>query len=419
MSNPSAARPVSIPLEANVSTEVEREFLTLGWYCTFLSVISLLLITAIGSAGAAGFILIWAAYSAIRPDCVVRSLPLLGMLWAFPVLCLVSTVWSEGTMMTARFSVQYALTVLFAVIAAQATPPRQFISAIMSATVIIAVLSLLSGRFETDPMSGTVTFLGIFASKNYLAFFLSLMFLAATAVLIDRRQPLMFRAISVIAFFGASPLIVLTRSATSIVVSVACIGVLTGAFLFSKMEPKWRALTVIVALVAAAYVGAVLAGNAEIFELFITRVLGKDATLTGRTFLWGKALELISLEPLLGRGFNAFWRHDSLEAEALWRLFHIPNRGGFHFHNTYLEILVGLGYLGFVIFVATLLVILGRLLLWFMETLSIPSAFFLTVFSSILIRSFVEVDVIYQFQIGTVLLYAMAVYGKQRHPHER
>jgi exopolysaccharide production protein ExoQ len=39
----------------------------------------------------------------------------------------------------------------------------------------------------------------------------------------------------------------------------------------------------------------------------VLSVLGKDATLTGRTVLWSTVVERIEERPLLGYGYGAFW----------------------------------------------------------------------------------------------------------------
>jgi exopolysaccharide production protein ExoQ len=386
-------------------------YYSLGWVCTFLSTLVLLMGAVIGSAGAAGFLLVWVLYVALRPDHLIRSLPLLGILWALPALTLLSTFWSEATVLTARSSVQYTLTILCAVLAAQATPARQFISAIMIALLAIALLSLAAGRVSVDPMTGEQAYLGIFASKNYLASFITLLLMSAMAVIVDRHQPALMRLLAAVSFLPALPLLILTRSATSLVVAAACIGLLATAFVFTRMTPKWRAVFLIVSIFAVLYVLAILLLTPQAYEYFITRVLGKSTTLTGRTYLWARAAGIISQDPIIGQGFQAFWRHDSLEAEALWMYFGITNRGGFHFHNTYIETLVGLGNTGLIILVGTLLIVVGRVLASFLQTISVPSAYFLTVLASIVIRSFVEIDILYQFQLLTFVFFAMAIYS--------
>ena len=73
---------------------------------------------------------------------------------------------------------------------------------------------------------------------------------------------------------------------------------------------------------------------------------GKDATLTGRTYLWAEGLAAARENPFLGVGYQAYWVQGFPEAERLWEEFYIGSRSGFHFHNTYIEVLVELGFVG-------------------------------------------------------------------------
>ena len=78
-------------------------------------------------------------------------------------------------------------------------------------------------------------------------------------------------------------------------------------------------------------------------------VLGRDATLTGRTGLW-KDLLGMSPDPLVGAGFENFWvgrRLEKLWAIYWWR----PNEA----HNGYLEVYLNLGWIGVGLLAAVIL----------------------------------------------------------------
>ena len=59
--------------------------------------------------------------------------------------------------------------------------------------------------------------------------------------------------------------------------------------------------------------------------------------------------------PLLGTGFSAFWLQGNVAAEGLWQFGGIVDRAGFSFHNTPIELRVALGWIGMVIYFATVL----------------------------------------------------------------
>lgn len=82
-------------------------------------------------------------------------------------------------------------------------------------------------------------------------------------------------------------------------------------------------------------------------ELFF-QMVGKDATLTGRTDIWDAVMRRVAAQPG-GHGFAAFWSSDSVPAsyvrtEADWP---VPNA-----HNGWLEMMLWFGYAGAWVFAA-------------------------------------------------------------------
>lgn len=88
------------------------------------------------------------------------------------------------------------------------------------------------------------------------------------------------------------------------------------------------------------------------FYVEILGLLGRDASLTGRTDLWGWALKFWSDSPLVGWGYAGIFG-DSPEAPA-----NVINDDAYyqapHFHSGYLQVLAELGLIGFLIFVGML-----------------------------------------------------------------
>jgi exopolysaccharide production protein ExoQ len=149
--------------------------------------------------------------------------------------------------------------------------------------------------------------------------------------------------------------------------------------------------------------------------------LGKDATLTGRTWLWEWADREIAAHPALGTGYQAFWQEGNWRAEEIW--FHDlkSDKTGYHFHNTYLQVAVDLGLAGLLVLLATLGAICARfgsfVLLW---RPGAPQFFAISVFLFFLLRLPIEVDLFWPFQPPTVMLSLVWVYlGQRTDPHCR
>ncbi|MDH3662926.1 MAG: O-antigen ligase family protein, partial [Alphaproteobacteria bacterium] len=78
--------------------------------------------------------------------------------------------------------------------------------------------------------------------------------------------------------------------------------------------------------------------------------LGRDTTLTGRTDIWPYVLKKIEERPILGYGFFSFWEMEAI-ASYVQEVFQwsIPSA-----HSGYLEILLGLGWVGLALVIAFL-----------------------------------------------------------------
>jgi exopolysaccharide production protein ExoQ len=139
--------------------------------------------------------------------------------------------------------------------------------------------------------------------------------------------------------------------------------------------------------------------------------LGKDVTLTGRTWLWEWADREIAARPALGAGYQAFWQEGNWRAEEIWFHDEKIDKTGYHFHNTYLQVAVDLGLAGLLVLLATLGAICARI--GSSVLLSRPGApqfFALGVFLFFLLRLPFEVDLFWAFQPPTVMLSLIWVY---------
>jgi exopolysaccharide production protein ExoQ len=84
---------------------------------------------------------------------------------------------------------------------------------------------------------------------------------------------------------------------------------------------------------------------------------------------------------------------------------------GFHFHNIYLQVAVDLGFMGLSILVATLLVIMMRILIVLVSGRPRREQLFaISVFTFMLLRSPIEVDSFFQFDFGSIMLCLTWIY---------
>lgn len=94
----------------------------------------------------------------------------------------------------------------------------------------------------------------------------------------------------------------------------------------------------------------VFLNNMSIFSFFIEDILNKDLTLSSRTLIWDKAIEMISESPYLGYGYLEDGRYIQLRTSV--------QRSA---HNTFLQFFLQAGALGFIMFMPLFIVLFKRL----------------------------------------------------------
>jgi O-antigen ligase len=148
--------------------------------------------------------------------------------------------------------------------------------------------------------------------------------------------------------FLCAGLVVASTSATSL---LGLMLVAAGLVVLAGFR-RGGALMVLTAWLVVVGLGAVV-GVLAFAPGLVLEALGKDATLTGRTDIWSAVLRQVAERPVLGHGFGAFWADKGgpvgwVRNEVDWAA---PTA-----HNGWLEILIGLGWTGAILFTVHMLV---------------------------------------------------------------
>ena len=125
-------------------------------------------------------------------------------------------------------------------------------------------------------------------------------------------------------------------------------------------------------------------------EYIIVDKLGKDMTLTGRTYIWAQVVDAINKYPLFGYGYGGFWQE--------WRgpndpSFNVRTPNGYkppHSHNGFLDIGLNFGWIGLSLFSLSLLVNIYYGVLHLIRTKDSTSGLPLIIFTWLMITNFTE-----------------------------
>ncbi len=330
-----------------------------------------------------------------------------GWIFAFGVFACLSLFWSAAPAVTARAGLQYLSHIICALIAMRIVDIRGLTLGMVTGTGLVLLYSLLFGVYHFDPLDGTYSFVGAFASKNQLGFYASLgvYFSFACVLVLRERGPWLVPAgfVGLIACYS----LYAAQSATSALTTVAVLAASLGLQVLAMLSPKNRQMVFLAGVVlgAVALVGAVYGGAVD----SVLGIFGKDSTLTGRTYLWQQGIGAAGAYPFIGVGYQAYWVQGFSEAERLWEEFYIGSRSGFHFHNTFIETMVETGVIGLLLLCSVLLITVGghlRRLLSQAHAVEAPILF--GVAFLLLMRAFVEVDILNPYHVGSFLLYFSA-----------
>ncbi|WFU51471.1 O-antigen ligase family protein [Sinorhizobium terangae] len=328
-------------------------------------------------------------------------------IFAFTIFACLSFFWSAAPGMTMRTGVQYLSHVVCALIAMRTIDIPTFTRGGIAGVALVLVYSLLFGAYHYDMLDGTFSFVGAFSSKNQLGFYASLgIYFAFVAVFTLGERGIWMAAAGVSGLISAYSLLA-SQSATSVLTTVAIIGLSLGMRVISALRPSNRkglflaaAMFSVVAAVAIAYSGGIDV---------VLGAFGKNSTLTGRTYLWQQGIEAAMASPIVGMGYQAYWIQGFSEAERLWEEFFITARTGFHFHNTYIEAIVETGAIGLMLLTMVLVTtVFGHLKRLLSEERDPDSMVLFGIAILLLIRSFVEVDILNPYHVGSFLLYFAA-----------
>jgi O-antigen ligase len=255
----------------------------------------------------------------------------LGLL-ALLGLVAASVLWSEAPEVSAVRAAALLGTSCFAVYFAVRYPLETQLRLLGLGLGVVVLYNAILAVTQFGSLGGG-SFRGGFDHKNSLAKMMTM----ATAVFMCLAGQSRRRVAAIVTGVVAFGLIILSGSATGLVVALT----LVAAF------PLLRLLTGDVRLVVVLGIaGLLVLGIGALVVPQVVAVLapalGRDVTLTGRTELWPVLIDMIRGRPWLGYGYSAFWSGDDGGLDISWQ----PTQA----HNGFLEVTLALGAVGLVLF---------------------------------------------------------------------
>jgi exopolysaccharide production protein ExoQ len=368
----------------------------------------MLFIVQFGSYGAVFFLLVTFACAAVRRRQLCALLADRWFVLLLPVWAFTSALWSNVPLETVKHSAEFTITVVAALLLASPRNPRAMLVGLFWAFIFYIAVSFVAGNTVAVGNTDMRAFSGLNESKNQLAS------IAGTGLVISvfvfaiglERRSVLLSAIAAASCVLEGLAAIAALSAGALAGSAVAIGVLALLFALRRAGKFARGTLVATACAGAFALAAVFEFAGSDVLHWLAASFGKDPTLTGRTYLWYRAGQIVAENPLLGKGFGAFWQQGNLDAEGLWQFAKITTRTGFNFHNTLYDSLVSVGWIGTCILLLTFGVGLFRLGSGYAGRPGLVVCFWLSMAAYIFIRMPTECVGFNEFYFSTVLLYA-------------
>lgn len=295
------------------------------------------------------------------------------IIFIMPLFALASFTWSPYPSEAMRAGIFYVLSPLIFITIANDLTPRQILRAMLFACIMLTIMTLLfySHRLPAG---------GPYGSKNSLGVHMAFAIMFALWAILNSKEHVAIRMVSVPVVAIGLVLVVVANSATAVVFAfLAIVGLPAMRLFWVNMAGMrhLRSVTILIfAFLALVIVNAMLNQTQYSVVNEVLGILGKDATLTGRTGLWEGARLAAAQKPWFGLGLEGFWQYDVGLAQTLNENDHKDFGTKLTFHNAFLEVRVHLGYIGWASFGA--IVIWGvfhTVRAWFKEPTMERSAF--------------------------------------------
>lgn len=328
--------------------------------------------------------MVFTALAWINGRQIMRAALLAWPILLWPALAAVSFAWSVDPTTTAGQVIRFSMTVLIGILIGSRFTMTELLKIVFVVTLagvgVSALLGLAGIDFALAP-DGDVR--GVYFHKNMLGGQADLL-LAVSVVLLFAgwRVPLAsIGALTALVAVAVSDSATAAAVAAFLIVGVPCLAAMA-------LRPIAALTITMIALFVVCFAALAFVHAGTDPYTFALHLLDRDPTLTGRSDLWAAGLAQFWDRPLFGAGFGAFWT-----AAVDWRTEVVLSELGdvMHFHNSFLEVAVQLGFIGLAAVVAVLVWMAWMSLAELLRSKSVVLTWPLALWSLMMIAGMAEV----------------------------
>lgn len=223
---------------------------------------------------------------------------------------------------------------------------KQFLNQLFFSYSIVILISILTVIFfPENGLDSHGDWKGIFAQKNVFAINISFYCIILTIYLLDSKKNSYRLFYFLLLLFSVFSLLQ-TSSSTALIVTV-----ISMYFIFTLIIliilPIHSLLKNCI-LVFSSLITCTIIYMSVLYLQDIFSLLGKDSTLTGRSYIWEMALQGFLEHPIIGSGIQSFWYNYKLGINN----YYLPwGQPVWHAHNALIDLLLQYGVIGLILFI--------------------------------------------------------------------
>ncbi len=338
--SPARVTPVKVYQEAYTAPLWEKALYTLWLLSIFITDDMITPVRYLCIAGLLGVTVLY--WKQVLPF-MLKAWPL----FLVPLFATLSIGWTPYPGNAMKTVMLLLLTPTLLVVVAARLRASEFLRLTMIAGWIYTVYSI--------PLLSVFASGGFYPVKNLFAFHMTIVALVSLGTFLDEDEHILFRLVAAVFVPIAFVFQYLADSATALVFAVLGCTVLIGVKLVwgnvSRVRHMRTLTMVFIFIVALTLSLIVLSLPDNSFVNDFLGLMGKDATLTGRTAFWDYAEMASDQHPWFGVGIEGFWNPATGIAQSLNAYDH-KAPGTYHsFHSAFWEIRVHYGLVGLGMFI--------------------------------------------------------------------
>jgi exopolysaccharide production protein ExoQ len=265
----------------------------------------------------------------------------------FFLYCGLSIFWSDFPLVAfKRWIRAIGSIIIILVIHSETNPVESVVSLVRRCAYVLIPLSVVLIKYYRDVSvrydywSGKEYIVGITTDKNGLGRLCMIVGLFLFwEILTKHNKNGLVKLISILVFILTFWLLLKSNSSTSLgsFMIGCCLLIWFQLPIVKKRVSRIGAFLTVISLIIV-----VLEVTFDLIEVIVTKVLGRNMTLTDRTYIWEDLLKLHT-NPFFGVGYDSFWLGERLH-------FFLQKHNVDHAHNGFLAIYLELGVLGLLLF---------------------------------------------------------------------